>query len=44
MLFAGGLNVVGDADIDRLIVSVGLGYRFYRFGPRAPEPAPSALK
>jgi outer membrane protein len=32
----GGVNVVADADVDPLIVSVGLGYRFNLFGPRAP--------
>jgi outer membrane protein len=40
----GGINVVADADIDPVIVSVGLGYRFNLFGPRIPEPAPIALK
>lgn len=32
----GGVNVVADADVDPLIVSVGLGYRFNLFGPRVP--------
>jgi len=40
----GGLNVVGDADLDPWIFSGGLGYRFNLFGPRIPEPAPIALK
>ena len=40
----GGLNVVGDADLDPWIFSGGLGYRFNLFGPRIPERAPIALK
>ena len=40
----GGLNVVGDADLDPWIFSGGLGYRFNLFGPRMPEPAPIALE
>jgi outer membrane protein len=32
----GGLNVVGDADLDPWIFSGGLGYRFNLFGARAP--------
>jgi outer membrane protein len=35
----GGLNVVGDADLDPWIFSAGLGYRFNLFGRRA-EAAP----
>lgn len=32
----GGLNVVGDADLDPWIFSGGIGYRFNLFGPSAP--------
>jgi outer membrane protein len=32
----GGLDVVGDADLDPWIFSGGIGYRFNLFGPRTP--------
>jgi outer membrane protein len=35
----GGLDVVGDADLDPWIFSGGLGYRFNLFGPRVPSTA-----
>jgi outer membrane protein len=35
----GGLDVVGDADLDPWIFSGGLGYRFNLFGPRVPATA-----
>jgi len=33
----GGVNVVADAEIDPLIVSVDFGYRLNLFGPSVPS-------